>query len=109
MTRKLRCKLCKKTIRLGSDRKDKYYHNKCFIKKFGKSKEKKYRSIDDVRCPICSGVINHKWFNFRGEKVVEFVAECWSGSSHDEKPRHIFYFQIEVPECVLIYNEENEN
>lgn len=78
-----------------------------------KSPEKKYKSIDDVRCPICNGVINSKWFNFRTGQVVEFIAECWSGNINDKyedgpKPRHIFYFQIETPECVLVCDKDSE-
>lgn len=76
------------------------------LKRKQKKKIKKYISIEDVRCPVCKGVINSKWFNFRSGNVVEFVAECWSGHLSIEEPpypRHIFYFQIETPECVLVH------
>ncbi len=58
-----------------------------------------YKSLQDVKCPICEGIINRKWFNFRTGNVVEFIAECWSANNSEH---HIFYFQIEVPECLLL-------
>lgn len=72
-----------------------------------KKKEIEYKSIDDVKCPICNGVINNKWFNFRNGNVVEFIAECWAGDLNKEQPRHIFYFQIEVPKGELICGENS--
>lgn len=72
-----------------------------------KKKEIVYKSVDDVRCPICKGVVNKKWFNFRTNNVVEFIAECWSGKLSESQPSHIFYFQIEVPKGVLIYGKNS--
>lgn len=72
-------------------------------RKTKKSKPKKniiYKSLSDVKCPVCDGIINHKWFNFRTGQVVEFIAECWNYDNHNQ--HHIFYFQIEVPECVIL-------
>ena len=66
------------------------------------SKSKIFRSLEDVKCPICKGVINNKWFNFRNGQVVDFTAECWSGDIYNDKPRHIFSFQLEIPKAVLI-------
>lgn len=62
----------------------------------------KYKSLDDVKCPVCKGVINSKWFNFRNGNTIEFIAECWSGDLDRDTPRHIFYFQIEVPNCIML-------
>ena len=77
-------------------------------KKHTRPKEKKkFKSIDDVKCPICDGDIDEKWFNFRSKNVVEFIAECWTRDDPG-KPRHIFYFQIEVPECVLVYDKNSK-
>ena len=71
--------------------------------------DKKYMAIQDVRCPICNGPINDKWLSFRGSDVVEFVAECWPGDIQEtNKPRHIFYFQIEVPDCVLVCDKDSK-
>jgi len=67
---------------------------------------KKYISINDVRCPICEGVINSKWFNFRTGNIVEFIAECWT-PNNPESPRHVFCFQIKIPDCVIISNEDD--
>lgn len=61
-----------------------------------------YHSINDVRCPICDDEIGTKWFNFRSGDQVEFIAECWNSSKLEKSNGHIFYFQIEVPPCVLI-------
>lgn len=70
-------------------------------KRISKKKIKKFVSITDVRCPVCKGDINEKWFNFRSGNVIEFIAECWQPRNNSEEPypRHIFYFQIEVPEA----------
>lgn len=57
-------------------------------------------SLDVVKCPICKGVINEKWFNFRTDNTIEFIAECWTPKNPD-LPRHVFYFQIDVNPCVL--------
>ena len=73
-----------------------------------KLKDKIFVSLDNVRCPICNGVINEKWFNFRNKNIVEFVAECWSGKINKDTPKHIFYFQIEIPECVLVCDKNSK-
>jgi len=62
-------------------------------------------SLEDVKCPVCKGVINSKWFNFRTENTVEFIAECWTPENPDS-PRHIFRFQIKIPDVVLIGDDE---
>ena len=68
---------------------------------------KKYVSIENVKCPICKGGINEKWFNFCTDEVAEFIAECWKKENPDS-PRHIFYFQIEIPECVLVCDKDSK-
>ena len=78
-----------------------------------KSKKKyspEYKNVEDVRCPVCNGVINYKWFNFRTKNIVEFIAECWSGDTNTEEPypKHIFAFQIETPEIALIYGKRSK-
>ena len=62
---------------------------------------RRYPDINQVRCPICKGPINSKWFSFRSGNVIEFIAECWSGETFTQEPypRHIFYFQIEAPDA----------
>lgn len=72
-----------------------------------KNQTKKHVSIEDVKCPICNGGINEKWFNFENQNVVEFIAECWTKENPDS-PRHIFSFQIEIPECVLVCDEDSK-
>lgn len=54
-------------------------------------------SLDDVRCPICEGVINRKWFSHLFGNYAIFIAECWSGSLQKDQPRHLFWLQIELP------------
>lgn len=71
-----------------------------------KSKKIEYKSFEDVKCPICNGEINQKWFSFRNDQVIEFIAECWNRKDPG-KPRHIFYFQIEVPPSVLVYGKNS--
>lgn len=72
-----------------------------------KKKIEVFRNINEVRCPICQGEINHKWFNFRSGNAVEFIAECWSGDINldPQPPSHIFYFQIAVPAGILVYGK----
>ncbi len=62
-------------------------------------KPSKFKTLLDVRCPVCKGAINNKWFNFRTGNVIEFIAECWSGDLDVESQKHIFYFQIEAPDA----------
>jgi len=72
-----------------------------------KTEPKEFVSIDDVRCPVCDGVINTKWFEGMSEKFAIFCAECWSGDSETaEQPRHIFRFHIRLPE-IKEYNVEH--
>lgn len=74
-------------------------------RKVKKKVSPKFVDVRDVHCPICKGVINDKWFNFRSGNVIEFIAECWSGDLNVDSPRHIFYFQIETPECVIVHGK----
>lgn len=70
------------------------------------SKIKKFVSLKDVRCPICKGEINEKWFNFQTQNITDFIAECWSGDVDKESEHHIFRFQIEMPKVLLIHNKK---
>jgi len=65
------------------------------------SPESKYSdwvSVDDVRCPICDGVINQKWYDSMSDNIAIFIAECWSGKVSVDQPAHIFRFHIKLPE-----------
>jgi hypothetical protein len=52
---------------------------------------------DKIKCPICNNPVNWTkvagdyWFN---NKVV-LLAECWSGKTNVEKPRHLFLIKFE--------------
>lgn len=65
-----------------------------------KKEEKKHVSIDDVRCPVCDGVINKLWYDGMSQEYAIFAAECWSGDLNVEQPRHIFRFHIKLPEII---------
>ncbi len=58
--------------------------------------EKKYTDVSEIKCPICGGNINNKWFNFRSGDIIEMIAECWTPDNPDA-PRHIFRFQLTSP------------
>ena len=82
-----------------------------------KKKSIKYISLTDVRCPICKGKINEKWFNFRSGNVVEFIAECYTPDYEKSRrdiendkifPRHVFYFQIETPDGLLVHDKRSK-
>ena len=66
-----------------------------------------YVDVSNVKCPICNGFVNSKWFSFRNQNTVEFIAECWTPENPD-LPRHIFYFQIKTPDCVLFDKEGSQ-
>ena len=68
-------------------------------------KKQVFQDIEKIKCPVCGGPINGKDFVFRSGNTAEFIAQCWSGDLDVDNPVHVFYFQIEMPEC-LIFNSK---
>lgn len=68
-------------------------------KKAKRKVKEQFIPVNDIRCPVCDGIINQKWFNFANNNVVDFIAECWNPESAEH---HIFHFQLAMPETLLI-------
>jgi len=73
-----------------------------------KRNELHLKSLNDVRCPQCDGVINRVlWsdFNYLSGNAV-FVVECWSGDADKESQFHLFLVRIHLGSEVNITPEE---
>ena len=62
------------------------------------TESKKGFCLSNVRCPICKGkhinwtkVVEHT--SWAGK--VKLLAECWSGDTTKELPRHLFLIELE--------------
>ena len=59
--------------------------------------EKEGFLLKNVRCPICKS--NHiNWIKVvehtSWDGGVKLLAECWSGNTREEKPRHLFLIEL---------------
>jgi len=59
---------------------------------------KKGFCLEDVRCPTCGNkgvnwikVVQNK--NWNGKIIL--LAECWSGDTSEDKPKHLFLIEID--------------
>jgi hypothetical protein len=75
-----------------------------------------YASLSEVRCPVCGGAVNAKWFvkmvpsfqaiGVQGDCAV-FVAECWSDSLADDAVNYGHMFEISIPIMGRVVVERN--
>lgn len=53
--------------------------------------------LDAVVCPVCGNPIN--WTkpteSYEWAHKTTLLAECWSGDTHEDKPRHLFLIHID--------------
>lgn len=54
--------------------------------------------MSEIKCPVCKSdhinwtkVVEHT--SYAGKVVL--IAECWSGNTQIEKPRHLFLIQLD--------------
>jgi len=64
-----------------------------------------YKNIDDVKCPYCKNPIIWKHFSHWLNETACFIAECWSGRTSIEKPRHLFKIWVEIDKEVSVEQE----
>ena len=67
---------------------------------------------EDLKCPVCGNPIN--WtknvgdYHYNAEVVL--LAECWSGDTEKEMPRHLFLIKLdELPELDLRKERKEED
>ncbi len=58
--------------------------------------EKAYPKKEEIKCPVCGGVVNDMWFDSASstETMASFIVECWSGDLQEESDHHIFRVKI---------------
>ena len=71
--------------------------------------EEIYENIDEVKCPYCGNPVNWKHFSHWIGKQACFIAECWSGSTHREEPRHIFQIWVMVKKETFVAQKVKES